>query len=180
MAERSQTKKIVVIVVLAITLATVLLVQFGGLSTGSGAKDTSSVPSPNDPAGGSSSATVESTPAPPAKVQIAWKRPDPIGPVVRDPTRMDLQGALRAEGGAKGEPNDLPHPAEQPQFRVTGIVFSTEQPSSVIIDGHIFHEGDTVDGATVAKISENYAELRRGDKSWTIKAGQSNPEPEQP
>ncbi len=69
-------------------------------------------------------------------------------------------------------------PPEEPQFRVAGIVYSTEQPSSVIIDGRILHEGDTIHGAIVVKIAENFVILRRGDKTWTIKAGQTNREPE--
>jgi hypothetical protein len=177
MAERSQVKKIVLIGILAIALAAVLLVEFGGLPIGSGKSVVSGAPSPNAPADGSSIKPAQSTPATPVKVQIAWKRPDPIGPLAGDPMRMDIQEAARTEGPANREPNDLQHLPEQPKFLVTGIIFSTEQPSSVIIDGHILHEGDTIYGATVAKITEQYAELSRADKKWSIKPGQANPEP---
>ena len=128
MAGRSQAKRIVLIVVLAITLGIVLLIQLGGLPTGSGRGDTSGTPAQN---GESPSVPGESTLAAPAKVQITWKRPEPIGPIARDPMRMDVQAASRAEAGAKREPNDLVHPLDQPKFLVTGIVFSSEQPSSV-------------------------------------------------
>jgi hypothetical protein len=48
-------------------------------------------------------------------------------------------------------------------FTVTGIVFSTEQPSSVIVDGRILHEGDA-STATVARITQD-SEFSTGDKN---------------
>jgi hypothetical protein len=89
---------------------------------------------------------------------------------------MDLQKTLLS-AGAEGEPNNLPRLPDQPRFVVTGIIFSAEQPSAVIVDGRILHEGDTIHGATVVKITEEHAELSRGDKRWTIKPGQVNQEP---
>jgi hypothetical protein len=65
-----------------------------------------------------------------------------------------------------------------PEFTVTGIVYSTEQPSSVIVEGRILHEGDAIYGATVARITENSVEFSMGDKKWTVKAGEQTTNPE--
>jgi hypothetical protein len=91
---------------------------------------------------------------------------------------MEATGGNQFSADVPGEVEAAAPVEEEPEFRVSGIVFSTERPSSVIIDGHVLHEGDTIYGATVTKITEGYAELRRGDKKWQIRAGQSNKEPE--
>jgi len=177
MAERSQTTKIVLIIILAIALAVVLFFQSGRLPGGSGKGAALGTSAPGDPLDETSVEPSAGTPAVPIKVDISWKRPDAVGPIARDPMRMDVQKTLLAAGGANGEPNNVPRLPDQPRFIVTGIIFSTEQPSTVIVDGRILHEGDTIYGATVARITEEYAELSRGDKKWTIKPGQANQEP---
>lgn len=58
------------------------------------------------------------------------------------------------------------------EFSLTGIVYSTEQPSSAIIDGRILREGDTIYGATITRINENSVEFSMGDKRWTVRAGE--------
>ena len=55
---------------------------------------------------------------------------------------------------------------------MAGITYSTEQPSSVIINGRVLHEGDTIYNAVIVKIAEGRAELRRGDKSWVVQPGE--------
>jgi hypothetical protein len=177
MAERSQTKKIVLIIVLAVALAAVLFFQFGGLRGGSGKNVTPGAAPFSNPGGEASMEPNEGTLAVPLKVAISWNRPEAVGPIARDPMRMDVPKALLAAGSGDGEPNNLPRLPDQPRFVVTGIIFSTEQPSCVIVDGHILHEGDTIYGATVGRITEEYAEISRGDKKWTIKPGQTNQEP---
>jgi hypothetical protein len=169
MTEQRQTTKIVLVAVLAIALVSVLIVRTGVLPFGSG-KGGSGAGSRGKAA---SSATGDAkSGAPSGSIAVKWKRPDAIGPVVSDPMRMDL--SAKKPGNAT---TPAPVVEVEPEFRVAGIIYSTQQPSSIIIDGRILHEGDTIHGATVVKITENYAELWRGDKKWQIKAGQTNKEP---
>jgi hypothetical protein len=167
MAERPQMTKIVLIFVLATVLAVVLLRQFGLLPFGSGQRgaSTKGADTGKSPAPG---AVVQTTP--PA-VQVPWQRPDPIGPLARDPTQLDV---------SKAAPPDTQGPVEpaEPEFRVAGIIYSTEQPSSIIVDGQILHEGETIHGAIVLKITAESATLQKGTKLWTIRAGRTNKEPE--
>ena len=58
-------------------------------------------------------------------------------------------------------------------YTVTGIVFNAKQPSSIIIDGHVLHEGDAVYGATIVKITADSAELRQNGQQWTVRPGAS-------
>jgi len=159
------------IIVLGVVLASVLLIRSGLLPFGSRKGSGSATATQNGKAGTSSTPNTKSTQGMPLSAQVKWKKPDLIGPV-NDPMRMELppDPTQKTEASQK--------PPEEPEYRVAGIVYSTEQPSSVIIDGRILHEGDTIHNATVVKIAENYVILRRGDKTWTIKAGQTNREPE--
>jgi hypothetical protein len=171
-AEQRQTTKIALIIVLGVVLGSVLLVRSGLLPFGS-RKGAGSATATQDGKGDKSSTPgTKGTQATPPSAQVKWKKPEPVGPVVNDPMRMELppEPTQKTQTAEK--------PPEEPEYRLAGIVYSTEQPSSVIIDGHILHEGDTIHGATVVKIAENYVILRRGDKTWTIKAGQTNKEPE--
>ena len=167
MAEQRQTTKIVVIVILALVLGVVLVVQTGVLPIGSNHEKSGTTPEN----GKTGQAAGKDVPASASNgTQVQWKRPEPIGPVVSDPMRMTIPTAKPGTGNTAV-------PEVEPEFRVAGIVYSTEQPSSVIIDGQILHEGDSIHGATVVKITETYAELHRGDKVWQIRAGQTNREP---
>ncbi len=170
MTERPQTTKIVLIVVLGIILVVVLVIQFGGLTGKAGKNGAAPAGQGGKTDGSATQSTQDASPA----IKLEWKRPDPVGPIVRDPTQINLSGATIP--GLEEGPDSLP-PAK-PQYGVRGIIYSTEQPSSIIIDGRILHEGDTIYGATVVRIMKEYAELSRGDKKWTIRPGESNTEPE--
>jgi len=166
MAEQRQTTKVVLVVVLAIALASVLIARTGILPFGSGKSGAGSQGKASQAATGDAK-----NGAPAGSVEVQWKRPDPIGPVVSDPMRMNL-------AQKKAEKIDTASVAKvEPEFRVAGIIYSTQQPSSIIIDGRILHEGNTIHGATIVKINESYAVLQRGDKTWQISAGQTNKEP---
>jgi hypothetical protein len=171
MAEQRQTKMFIVIIVLAVVLASILVLRSGLLPFGSRKGGGSATARQNHKAAKSTGAPVAAQ-ALPLGMKTQWKKPDLIGPIANDPMRIDLPAppAQKVETSEK--------PPEEPEYRVTGIVYSTEQPSSVIIDGRILHEADTIHGATVVKIAQNDVVLHRGDKTWTIKAGQSNKEPE--
>ncbi len=168
MAEQRQTKKVVLVVVLAVALASVLIARTGILPLGS---RKGGVGAESQDKAGQAVAGHMKNGAPAASVEVQWKRPDPIGPVVSDPMRMNLfqKKPEQAQTTAAAQ--------VEPEFRVAGIIYSTQQPSSVIIDGRILHEGNSIHGATIVKINESYAVLKRGDKIWQARPGQTNKEP---
>ena len=47
--------------------------------------------------------------------------------------------------------------------------------SSVVIDGQILHEGDTIHGVKVVRIHEDTVELAKDDESWRQKVGMTFP-----
>jgi hypothetical protein len=169
-AEQRQTTKIALVIVLGVVLACVLVLRSGLLPFGS-RKGSPATTQKNGKTGKSTTPAVKGTPTTPLSTQVKWKKPDLIG-TVNDPMRMQLPP------DPTQKTTTTEKPPEEPEYRVAGIVYSTEQPSSVIIDGRILHEGDTIYGATVVKIAQNDVILRRGDKTWTIRAGQTNKEPE--
>jgi hypothetical protein len=167
MTERPQKNKIVLIVVLAIVLAAVMAWQFGLLPPGSGKGGSAVVPSPGGGASGTVTPGSAGAQTPPAIAQMAWKRPDAVGPVARDPMHMDLAKQLPAQG-----PEASDESPKGTEFSVTGIIYSANQPSSAIIDGRILREGDTIYGAAISRINEDSVEFTIGDKKWTVKAGE--------
>ncbi len=167
MAERPQKNVIALIVFLALVLAGVMLRQFGVLPGGSKRGGGPVAPGQNGGTAGTGTPGTGNAQASPAAVPMPWKRPDAVGPVVRDPMHMDLARQLATQ--ASNTPGTTPQGTE---FSVTGIVYSTEQPSSAIIDGRILREGDTIYGATIARINENSVEFSMGDKRWTVRAGE--------
>ncbi len=171
MAEQPLATKVGVIAVLAIVLVLVLLRQFGALSLGTPKSGHSTAPAPSGKTGASNTPNAPS--APPASPTDQWKRPEPVGPIARNPMHLDLSKQVLPE--AKADATVRPAGT---QYMVTGIVYSTEQPSSVIIEGRILHEGDTIHGATVARITENAVEFSLGDKKWTVRAGEQTTNPE--
>lgn len=58
-------------------------------------------------------------------------------------------------------------PAPKPRPRVvTGIVYSTDKPS-IIIDGNIVHEGQSVQGVKVLKIHKDRVEFDKQGQTWS-------------
>lgn len=175
MAEKHQTAQIAIVVVLGIVLTAVLLIRFDVLPIGSG-KTAGPGASAKDKAPGTSPAkTPAAAETASAGTQAHWERPGSVRVGIRDPMQLDTAKLPAEQTSGTQDPAQAPI---KPAFRVTGIIFNVEQSSSVIIDGQILYEGSTIHGATVAKISEKYAELSRGDKKWLVRPGQSNPEPE--
>jgi hypothetical protein len=165
MAEQPQTTKIALVVVLAVVLGIILLVRSGLLSMGSGA---GSPVAPVSPTGESvTPAPAEGEVSP--KSHAAWSRPDPVGPISRDPTRIDMSRMVVSPNVTSVVGSTS---SGEPEYTIAGIMYSTEQPSSIIINGHVLHEGDTIYDAVIVKISEGSAELRRADKSWVVKPGE--------
>lgn len=59
-----------------------------------------------------------------------------------------------------------------PQFgKVTGIIYS-EDKRSIMIDGRIFHAGDTVQGAKVLKIDRRQVDFEKNGLRWTQEVNQ--------
>ena len=54
---------------------------------------------------------------------------------------------------------------EQELGRVTGVLYSTQNPS-VVIDGEILGIGDQIHGVTVAAINQDSVELTKGQMRW--------------
>lgn len=173
MAERAKTGKIALIGVLGIALAAILIRQSRGTSSTSVKTPGATSAQQNSGAGESPTAedAVSSGGSPPTRT---WERPSPVGPVARDPMHIEMPKA----SALQEKPEIVHAPAEAPEFRVAGIVFNTDQPSSIIIDGEILHEGETIHGATVSKITKEYGLVTRGEKNWIVRPGQPNREPE--
>jgi hypothetical protein len=165
MAEQPQTTKVALVVILAIALGIVLVIQSGlfPMKSGGAGPVVSTVKS------GESAAPVSDENGITVKPRTVWSRPDSVGSIDRDPTRMNLPPAVVSSSVA---PVATPPVIGDPEYSVVGIVYSTEQPSAIIIDGHVLHEGDTILGAVIVKISEGSAELRRSDKSWVVRPGE--------
>jgi type II secretory pathway component PulC len=62
-----------------------------------------------------------------------------------------------------------------PTFVVSGIVYSKDAPSSVVVDGRLLHEGDTVLGLTIERIGEDEVIFVKDGKRWILKVGQKSP-----
>jgi len=173
MAEQPQRNKIFIIAILAVVLAVVMARQFGVLSLASKKGGGAVTPAPGSGASGAATPDSAGVPMLPPALQMPWKRPDAVGPIARDPMHMDLAKQL--------PPEKLTTPDTSPggtEFSVAGIIFSTEQPSSAIIDGRILHEGDAIYGAAITRINEDSVEFRIGDKRWTVRAGERTVSPE--
>lgn len=174
MAERPQTAKIMLVLMLVAVLAFVLLRQFDILSFGS---DNANAAKSQDGQTGDQSVSDQGKngQTSPPTFRPQWARPAPAGPVINDPMYIEPREEIQPEQA------DAPlEEAAEPEFRVGGIVHDVENPSasSVIVDGQILHIGDTIHGAEVIEISDKHCELRRGDKTWTIRPGQNNKEPQ--
>ncbi len=165
MAEQPQTAKIALVVILAVALALVLLAQSGVLPLGFG-KGSPAAPGPKP---GTAAAPADADASAAVKAPVLWTRPDPVGVVSRDPTRIEVSRSVVSPNAA----SIAAVGAAEPEYTVAGVMYSTEQPSSVIINGHVLHEGETVYGATIVKITEGSAELSRAGKSWIVKPGET-------
>lgn len=53
---------------------------------------------------------------------------------------------------------------------VTGIIYTVEN-SSVVVDGRILKEGDTIYGVKVVEIYQNSVKFEKGAERWTQHVG---------
>jgi len=94
-----------------------------------------------------------------ANTKIDWEIPEPYPTTLRDPMRL--------------VPVEIPQ-TEQTETRKTikliikGILYTEDKPSAVI-GNQIIHEGETVRGVSVIKISQDSVEFEMNGKRWTQK-----------
>ena len=153
--QQRQTAKIALVLGLAAVLAVVLLWRFHVLPVGSGRGGKVAAAAGPNPAGSAAGA-----PETPAQVRLAWQRPEPIGPIHRDPTRTDVA----QDSSAASKCSETPAPP-QVQLPVEGIIFNTTRPSALIVDGVILHEGDALGDATVLRIAGSRRAAVRGPEA---------------
>jgi len=97
-----------------------------------------------------------------ANTKIDWEIPAPYPTTLRDPMRL--------------VPVEIPQ-TEQTETRKTiklivkGILYSEDNPSAVI-GNQIVHEGETIRGVSVIKISTDSVEFEMNGKRWTQKVRQ--------
>ena len=62
--------------------------------------------------------------------------------------------------------------AASPEYVITSILYSRDNPSAIMSDGTIVREADVIDGAKIAKIYKDKVELEKDGKNWTQKIGE--------
>ena len=91
-----------------------------------------------------------------AKVVINWEKPSLLPAITRDPMRFSSLLSTKKETSVDTEI----------QIPVNGIVYGSGK-SSAIIDGKILHEGETVRGVNILKITKKTVEFEANGKKWT-------------
>jgi hypothetical protein len=86
--------------------------------------------------------------------QISWTAPEEYPDTLRDPMQYR---------STTSEPTTN---TQLSQLTVTGIVFSSENPSA-IISGKIVSEGEKIQGITIVKINKETVEFEKDGKTWT-------------
>jgi len=179
MPEKRREPAVVLVVILTIALGIILLVYtrpFGTQDRADGSQDSSFR--------GNESTTPHATNDFNALgPHLEWERPRPAPDIIRDPMLLDTpKGELLPKEGLANAGSDanivggtLVRLGESgPVFWVRGIVFSAENPSSVIIEDQILHEGEVIFGATIAKITEHTVVFEKDGKSWIVEVGQKS------
>ena len=94
-----------------------------------------------------------------ANTKIDWEIPAPYPTTLRDPMRL--------------VPVEIPQTEISKTIKliVKGILYSEDNPSAVI-GNQIVHEGDTIRGVSVIKISYDSVEFEMNGKRWTQKVRQ--------
>jgi len=65
--------------------------------------------------------------------------------------------------------------AEAGSWGLLASILYSARVSSVVIDGRILHEGDTIHGVKIVGINEDAVELAKGDQRWQQKVGMAFP-----
>ena len=178
MIDKSQRKKLVVMVILLVVMVLVGFVRFGDkivAYASSVAADRSS----------DSLAVDENVPMTfdewrSPTPEIEWQKPETVKLSARDPMTVDLSTVkiesakpqVRTENTVTDANTSAPISVEGAAFRVEGIVYRKEGKSSVIIAGQVLHEGDSVLGAVIIRISEHSVEFEKDGKRRIVPVGE--------
>ena len=101
--------------------------------------------------------------APLAKqVEVHWERPAPLPVFTRDPMTMIGSETIFSRTDLPGAKTAAP---QQRKFVVRAIV-SGGNRSSALIGDKILHEGDTLSGVTIARITGNTVEFKSDGRKW--------------
>jgi hypothetical protein len=92
--------------------------------------------------------------------EIDWQTPALLPLSLRDPLIMIPSGNKR------GSENKT----EITELKINGILHSEDNPS-VLIGGHIIHEGEKILGATIVKINKDNVEFEMNGKKWKQSVG---------
>ncbi len=106
-----------------------------------------------------------------ADISILWELPEPYPVGLRDP--MTFAARQEPAPPLNIEPDELdgspatptPAPAAGHQFELKGVLIS-DNPCA-IIGTRILREADTVDGATIVKITNGAVTFERDGRTWT-------------
>ena len=97
-----------------------------------------------------------------ANTKIDWEIPPPYPTTLRDPMRL-----VPVETAQTGQTETI----KTIKLIVKGILYSEDNPSAVI-GNSIVHEGETIRGVSVIKISTDSVEFEMNGKRWTQKVRQ--------
>jgi hypothetical protein len=94
-----------------------------------------------------------------ANTKIDWEIPAPYPTTLRDPMRL---GPVETDQTGQTETR------KTIKLIVKGILYSEDNPSAVI-GNSIVHEGETIRGVSIIKISQDSVEFEMNGKRWTQK-----------
>lgn len=144
-----QKKMAMMVGVLAAVFAVVMYISLGGVG-----KSTVNTKKDNSEENGHSSATVIRP--------EDWKSPKPLSAELRNATSPVTQTSSVEPTGTE---NTDTNPSE---LVVSGIVFSKNKPTA-IINNQIFHEGETINGVRIVKITKEAVEFLDQENRWSQK-----------
>ncbi len=96
-----------------------------------------------------------------ANTKIDWEIPAPYPTTLRDPMRL---GPVETETAQTGQIETR----KTIKLIVKGILYTEDNPSAVI-GNSIVHEGETIRGVSIIKISKDSVEFEMNGKRWTQK-----------
>jgi len=140
-----QKKAAVMVGVLSVAFAGVLFMTFGGVGK------TQAV------AGKTEQNNTTSESQTPRKTAKDWQSPAPVPEDLRNATAPAAPKITSGQTAVQTGTGSL---------IVKGIVFSKQKPSAIVND-RILSEGDTVNGATIAKITKDTVEFEHNGTRWT-------------
>jgi len=111
---------------------------------------------------------IRETPADITDVEIAWHRPEVFTPVKRDP--MFVEPKRKIEAKKKQVYKPLEYVVQKILISESGrsAVIEVKGRESLESGSHWVHEGESVLGAQVIKISKDSVELEKNNKQWTV------------